>query len=94
VRVLQQSGGVGIIQRRVFGAQNAGQQPDNCVHHHHGSQFSTTDDVIPDAYLVGNQVLADPFVDPLIATAEQYQARVLRELPGYLLRERMSLRRE
>ena len=58
--ILQQPGAVRFLDERRLRAQDAGQQADHGVHHHHRRQLATGQDVVADRQLLVDQVLHAP----------------------------------
>src|SRR5262245_52794766 len=76
----------------VLRAERAGQEPRDGVRDGHRGDLAAGHHVVADGELLGRERLADPFVEALVAAADQHEVLVARVLASDLLREGASLR--
>jgi hypothetical protein len=66
---------------RLLLADHTGDQPRDGLDHHQGRDLSPGQHVVTDRHLLGGQTLDDALVHPFVATADQGQVLLPRELP-------------
>ncbi len=74
--------------------EHAGNQPGNGIHHHHGGQFPSGQDIIADGNIIRHDFLQHPFVDAFIMSAKENKVFLFCKLCCHLLPEGLSLRRQ
>src|SRR6202042_3451818 len=74
VRILEETIGEALLPRRFVVAQDTRQETGNGLHHDQGRQFASGQDKVPNRDLVVDQMVGDPLVHTLIATAQHREA--------------------
>src|SRR5215204_3194874 len=95
VRLFQQTGGAEALrQRAVRIAHRTGQQPSHRLDHKARRHLAAVQHEVADAQLAVDQMLADPVVNPLVASAEQAETGAAGELAHAPLVELTTTRPE
>ena len=73
-------------------AQGTRDEAHQAVDQDGGTEFPSGEDIVADAYLFGNQMFADTFVDAFVVTAEDDDVLLHRELVAQRLVEHLAVR--
>lgn len=93
LRILQASRlAVRLLDQALRVAEHARDVSDYCIDDNHGRHLAAVADEVADRQFKRPQTLANPFVEPLIAAAQQQQPFLLRQLPDELLIESSARR--
>ncbi len=77
VGMIQQTGNMGILPRRVCMTQGPRQEPDDRIHYHHCRQLTATQYIITDGPFLVHPTGDQPFINPFISTRNQNPATSL-----------------
>ena len=80
LRVLQKAGGERIVLGRLYGPDDALDQAGDRLDQHHRGQLAASEDVVADADLVRGEMPPHPLVEPLVASADEQEVVVARQL--------------
>ena len=91
MRIFEQAHGVRVILCAGGVAQNIGQETRDGVDQDQRGKFAACQHVIANGDFICDKMLADAFIDPFVAAAEQNNVRMLGKFLGDTLVEDTSL---
>src|SRR5215471_18516757 len=87
LRVLEESAGERVPRRSCRVAQDSRPEPYHCLRHRDGRHLAAGEDVVADGELLVDQALAHALVHSFVASAQQDELALSRELAGHGLGE-------